>query len=241
MAKPPVSVIMPCYNGMPFVEDAFRGLLEQDYENMEIVLSDDCSSDESLEVAEKMASDYGGPHRVRIFRNEKQLGMGNYNRLVELAEHDFIVMAHADDLPDPSRVSLLVDAWMESGATLIASNAMVASAENQDVQLFWMNETSPDPTPEAVARKGRTSCPVSSQRHAANATSKVAAGTHQKNRIFGSENHLIAMRSKANGVQMLTIAMKPSTTSSSSLASILARVATLPSVFMINQVAPSKA
>ena len=81
--------------------------------------------------------------------------MGNYNRLVELAEHDFIVMAHADDLPDPSRVSLLVDAWMESGATLIASNAMVASAENQDVQLFWMNETSPDPTPEAVARKGR--------------------------------------------------------------------------------------
>jgi len=92
-----------------------------------------------------------------------------------------------------------------------------------------------------VARKGRTSCPVSSQRHAANATSKVAAGTHQKNRIFGSENHLTAMRSKANGVQMLTIAMKPSTTSSSSLASILARVATLPSVFMINQVAPSRA
>ena len=51
---------MPCYNGMPFVEDAFRGLLEQDYENMEIVLSDDCSSDESLEVAEKMASDLAG-------------------------------------------------------------------------------------------------------------------------------------------------------------------------------------
>ena len=30
MAKPPVSVIVPCYNGMPFVEGAFRGLLEQD-------------------------------------------------------------------------------------------------------------------------------------------------------------------------------------------------------------------
>ena len=155
MAKPPVSVIVPCYNGMPFVEGAFRGLLEQDYENMEILLSDDCSSDESHEVAEELAGNYSGPHRVRIFRNEKRLGMGNYNRLVELAEHDFIVMAHADDLPDPSRVSLLVDAWKESGATLIASNAMVASAENKDMHLLWANETSPDPTPEAVARKGR--------------------------------------------------------------------------------------
>ena len=96
-----------------------------------------------------------GRIEFRIFRNEKRLGMGNYNRLVELAEHDFIVMAHADDLPDPSRVSLLVDAWKESGATLIASNAMVASAENKDMQLLWVNETSPDPTPEAVARKGK--------------------------------------------------------------------------------------
>ena len=91
-----------------------------------------------------------------------------------------------------------------------------------------------------VARNGSTSRPALSQRQSANETSAVAAGTHQKNRMFGNENHRAAMRSKASGVHMLTTAMKASTAMRSSLASSPARFATLPSVFMTSHVAPSK-
>ena len=57
--------------------------------------------------------------------------------------------------------------------------------------------------------------------------------------MFGVENQRAAIRSKASGVHRLTIAMKPSTASSSSLACRLARAATSPSVFITSQVAPS--
>src|SRR5947209_18417294 len=66
-------------------------------------------------------------------------------------------------------------------------------------------------------------------------------GTHHKNKIFGSENHRAAMRSKESGVHRLTIAMKASTTTRSALAVGRARSALFPSVFMMSQVAPSSA
>src|SRR6266566_3545892 len=69
-----------------------------------------------------------------------------------------------------------------------------------------------------AARNGSASRPLSIARHATNATSAVTAGIHHKNKMFGSENHRAAMRSKASGVHRLTIAMKASTTTSSTLA-----------------------
>src|SRR5436309_3094201 len=66
-------------------------------------------------------------------------------------------------------------------------------------------------------------------------------GDPPENKIFGSENHRAAMRSKASGIHRLTIAMKASTTTSSALAVGRARSAIFPSVFMMSQVAPSSA
>ena len=59
--------------------------------------------------------------------------------------------------------------------------------------------------------------------------------------MFGVENQRSAMRSKASGVHRLTTAMKASTPSSNSLAWARARSATVPSVFITSQVAPSSA
>lgn len=57
-------------------------------------------------------------------RNPNNLGISHYNKLMALSSGELIVIAHGDDISMPDRVSTIVSAWQESGASLIASNAI---------------------------------------------------------------------------------------------------------------------
>ena len=56
--KPLVSLVIAFYNQENFVEDAVKGALSQTYDNLEIILSDDCSTDKTFEVIRKCTRDY---------------------------------------------------------------------------------------------------------------------------------------------------------------------------------------
>ena len=55
-----VSVVMPCFNALPFVEQAVRSALEQDYANVELIVVDDGSTDGSREVLDQLTTEFGG-------------------------------------------------------------------------------------------------------------------------------------------------------------------------------------
>jgi glycosyltransferase involved in cell wall biosynthesis len=123
---PRVSVLFLAYNQERTVEAAARSVLEQDFaEPLEIIFSDDGSTDETFRILSELSSAYKGPNRVRARRNESNLGIGeHYNVLVAQAAGQLLITAAGDDISVCQRVRRLVQAWdaTEGRVDLIASH-----------------------------------------------------------------------------------------------------------------------
>lgn len=104
--KPLVSVIVPSYNHARFLGQAIEAVMAQTFEDWEIVLVDDGSSDGSLEVARSFQD-----RRIRVYQNERNLGTyGNQQRALGLAEGDLIAVLNSDDLWAPTKLEKQVSA-----------------------------------------------------------------------------------------------------------------------------------
>lgn len=112
-----------CYNQQDYVGDALHAALRQIGEPIEIVVSDDGSSDDSLNVARKIASRYRGPHRVVVRQTPRNLGtLHHLFDVAETATGRLLVVGAADDLSLPNRVETLVTAWRRDRAAALFSN-----------------------------------------------------------------------------------------------------------------------
>lgn len=90
-----VSVVIASYNYARFLPEAIRSVQAQTYKNWECIILDDCSSDNTPEVAASLAS---GDSRISYVRNPKNLGVsGTRNRGTSLARGEFIAVLDADD------------------------------------------------------------------------------------------------------------------------------------------------
>lgn len=92
---PLVTIMIPTYNQEQYIENAIESALSQDYSNLEIVISDDNSTDQTGIVIKKYLND----PRIKYFRNTKNLGrVGNYHHtLYDLATGEWVVNLDGDD------------------------------------------------------------------------------------------------------------------------------------------------
>lgn len=92
--KPLVSIMIPTYNQEEYISEAIDSSLNQTYDNLEVVVSDDNSTDDTWKIIQS----YENP-RLRAHRNRSNLGKsGNYRRLLyDLAEGDLAVNLDGDD------------------------------------------------------------------------------------------------------------------------------------------------
>ncbi|MGA7829252.1 MAG: glycosyltransferase [Geobacteraceae bacterium] len=92
MTEPLISICIPNFNNGKYLDVCIRSALKQTYPNIEVIFVDDCSDDESMEVARKYAD------RIRIFRNESNMGQPrNTNRCIDLSRGKYLVILHSDD------------------------------------------------------------------------------------------------------------------------------------------------
>ena len=111
--QPRVTFYLLCYNQERFVARAVEAGLAQDYPNLEIILSDDCSTDGSFDVMRSTMENYEGPHSLQLNRNPENLGLiSHINKAFELASGELIVLAAGDDYSPPQRVSTLVERYL---------------------------------------------------------------------------------------------------------------------------------
>lgn len=110
-----VSFCVKCYNQKEYIADALQAAFAQTYRPLEIVVSDDASSDGSVDVIEKCIAEYrknGGDVPIVFVRNERNLGnVGNWQRLCEAARGDVLVKADGDDVSHPNRVERILANW----------------------------------------------------------------------------------------------------------------------------------
>ncbi|MBW3127592.1 glycosyltransferase [Hymenobacter profundi] len=94
--KPTWSVTIPTYNSAAFLEETLLSVLKQDLgeERMEIIVVDNCSTDNTEEIVEKT-----GGGRIKFYSNDENIGaIGNFNRCLEAATGELIHILNSDDL-----------------------------------------------------------------------------------------------------------------------------------------------
>lgn len=126
--QPMVSVCIPTYNHAQVVGDALRSAMAQGYENLEILVVDNHSEDETGQVVTDIAS---GDRRVRYVRHAENLGMArNFSACISLAKGEFVQILCADDALDPGCTAALADALHLCPEGVLAACGRILSDEN---------------------------------------------------------------------------------------------------------------
>src|ERR1700675_4790198 len=104
--KPKVSVIIPNYNHARFLRQRMESVLGQTFQDFEVILLDDCSTDESQSILREYAAD----PRVRLEFNEKNSGstFKQWNKGVRLVRGKYVWMAESDDYAEPQFLEKVV-------------------------------------------------------------------------------------------------------------------------------------
>jgi len=132
--RPLVTFALFAYNQEKYIREAIEGAFAQTYEPLEIILSDDCSTDRTFEIMEEMAAGYSGNHKVRLRRSEINLGTAQHVYAVSvLARGSLLVVAAGDDISAPNRSKELVDIWIgEESPVACIHSAATAITDNSD-------------------------------------------------------------------------------------------------------------
>ena len=132
---PRVSVIVPNYNHARFLDRRLRSVLEQTFQDFELLLLDDASTDGSLSIIEGYLHD----PRVSLHRNRHNSGspFPQWNKGVHLATADLVWIAEADDDADPRLLQSLVSVF-DQHADLVLAYAQSETIDEEDRPLGCM-------------------------------------------------------------------------------------------------------
>jgi glycosyltransferase involved in cell wall biosynthesis len=117
MHVPRVSIGLPVYNGENYLRMAIDSVLEQDYTDFELIISDNASTDATQTICREVAA---ADPRVRYYRNEINIGAsGNYNRVFDLARGEFFKWAAHDDVHLPGFLRRCVGVFEQAPSTVV--------------------------------------------------------------------------------------------------------------------------
>lgn len=108
-----VSIITPNYNCGRFIAQTIESVLAQTHTEWEMLIVDDCSTDDSVQVAERYAANDA---RIRVIKNETNCGAAvSRNKAIELARGEFIAFLDSDDLWLPQKLEKQIAFMREHG------------------------------------------------------------------------------------------------------------------------------
>lgn len=155
---PLLTYVILSYNHEHFIDESVAAALSQSYTPLEIILSDDCSSDGSFERMSALAEAYGGPHQIQLNRNERNLGLADHlNRVAKLAQGAMIVLGAADDVSDPTRVAAIASAYAlapDEIKAVVSSYRMIDEHGVPTGEILLPSDFAAFTSPVSVARSG---------------------------------------------------------------------------------------
>lgn len=123
-----VSIGIPMYNAEKFIKQAVQSVLNQTYDNFELIITDDGSTDQSVDIVISF-----NDHRIRLIKDGLNKGISyRLNQQINLARGDFFVRMDADDIMFPDRIEKQLDFLMKNPKTdAVGSSVVVINDENQ--------------------------------------------------------------------------------------------------------------
>lgn len=125
-----ISVIVPCYNVENFVEKCIESLVNQTYDNIEIIVIDDKSKDNTYEVLKRLKDKY--PDKFTLYQNEENRGLAyTRNFGVSKATGKYIGFIDSDDYIDPDYYSILVEKVINENADLVINDIQLVDEQGE--------------------------------------------------------------------------------------------------------------
>ena len=122
-----ISVIVPTYNVSEYIHDFFHSILSQSYTNLEIIIIDDASTDDSQKIAEYYAEQ---DNRIKILKNAENMGVGKtLTKGYAAAIGDFCATMSPDDTIDMFYFENLIKKYKETKSDVICAR-MLATQKN---------------------------------------------------------------------------------------------------------------
>lgn len=137
-----ISVILPVYNGIKYLEESVQSVINQNLENFELLILDDCSNDGSWEYLNSLTDS-----RISLFRNESNKGLFyNLNFLIKKTNSPLIKLWSQDDYMTPDSLKKVVDFYNKNAHVGLIYTAVKVIDKNSNLIL----EAKEDITPEIV-------------------------------------------------------------------------------------------
>jgi glycosyltransferase involved in cell wall biosynthesis len=136
-SKPLVSIGVPIYNAERHIRQALDSLLAQDYDNFELIISDNASTDRTQEICQAYAK---RDKRIQYYRNQANMGIGwNFNRVLELSSGEYFIWAAGDDYRDPRYIDSCLRAFGTSGDIVLVHSRIEAIDHETDEYILTDN------------------------------------------------------------------------------------------------------
>lgn len=134
-----ISIVVAVYNTEIALEKCISSLLEQTYKNTEIILVEDCSTDNSLKICREFEKKYGN---IKVICNEKNLGVSaTRNSGIKNATGVYICFVDSDDYVEPNYLQQLYTAMVDNNALLsICGNWFHDYTNNTEQKMLWDSE-----------------------------------------------------------------------------------------------------
>ena len=129
-ATPIVSVIMANFNGGAFLAEAIKSIQKQTLQEIEIIVSDDASTDNSVDVVTRLLAD---DPRIRLLQSERNCGpAAARNKALEIAAGEWIAVVDSDDLVYPQRLETLINAAERDCADIVADDLLLTDINGKE-------------------------------------------------------------------------------------------------------------
>jgi glycosyltransferase involved in cell wall biosynthesis len=155
---PLVSIIFLTYNQEKYIGEALHGLLSQTYPRLDIIITDDASTDATVELIAAELARYPDRSDIRFIRNKENLGgfgRGNFLNALSFARGEFVVISCGDDVMLPRQVEAMARVWRDEDVSLVTANALYIDQDSHELDRFRHSPDQPfDDSFETLARNG---------------------------------------------------------------------------------------
>ncbi|UVV57355.1 glycosyltransferase family 2 protein [Bacteroides fragilis] len=136
MSDPLVSVLIPAYNCALFIEQAIYSIISQTYKNIEVLVCDDCSTDQTLDVLRRMST---LDTRIKVYHNSTNKGkVLTINKLFNISQGEYISFLDADDYLANDKIQRRVECFIDNpnlglvgcNYASVSTNGMISQVSN---------------------------------------------------------------------------------------------------------------
>ena len=135
MAK--VDILLAAYNGEKYLEEQIKSILAQTYEDFQLIISDDCSTDNTVKIIKKIKD-----KRLKLFNQKKNLGFNkNFEFLCSKATSEFVMIADQDDVWMKDKVAKMLNKIEEEESALVYCDMKVVDADLNQIYSSFHEHT----------------------------------------------------------------------------------------------------